>query len=127
MIAFRVDGTFTDLHLRSVHRQEPPYPTLAEVVAHQTQWEVPFATGTLMGFRFPDAASGVEVPGYHLHFLSRDRATGGHVLSIGLANGHIAISDCAELHVELPPGVALGTPGATATETIQVLESAPQD
>lgn len=121
--AVRVHGQFTDLELRSVHKQTPPYPPLAEVVEHQTRWSVPSATGTLLGFRFPDHTSGVEVPGYHLHFLSDDRTVGGHVLSINLAQGTLAVQTCDELHVELPPGVALGNPGATDRETIAQVES----
>lgn len=125
VIAVRVRGEFTDVQLRSVHKQSPPYPPLAEVVKHQTEWSVPAAAGTLLGFRFPDATSGVEVPGYHLHFLSDDRTVGGHVLSVSLKRGTLAVKECDDLHVELPPGVTLGTPGATDRDTIAAVESAP--
>jgi acetolactate decarboxylase len=53
VVAVRVDGHFRDVRLRSVHAQRKPYPPLAEVVAHQTEWTVPEATGTVVGFRFP--------------------------------------------------------------------------
>ena len=36
--------------------------------------------GTVVGFRFPDYAEGLEVSGYHLHFISEDRSRGGHLL-----------------------------------------------
>ena len=123
ILAFRVDGVFRDLELRSVHRQVPPYPSFADVVSHQTQWSVSESHGTVMGFRFPDSVAGIEVPGYHLHFLSDDRTVGGHVLSLTLVRGHLAVTDCDSLHVELPPGVALGTPGAADIATMKALES----
>lgn len=127
VVAVRVDGRFTDLELRSVHEQKPPYSPLSEVVEHQTRWSVAAATGTLLGFRFPDMTAGVEVPGYHLHFLSDDRQVGGHVLSVTLQSGSLAVETCDSLHVELPPGVALGTPGATDRDAIAQVESMPAD
>ena len=122
VIAVRVDGEFDDIGLRSVARQTPPYPPLVEVVAHQTTWHVPSAQGTLIGFRFPDATAGVEVPGYHLHFLSDDRTTGGHVLSLVLRRGTVSVDHCDDLHVALPAGVKLGTPGTTDRSAITSAE-----
>jgi len=121
-LALRVTGTFTRLRLRSVPGQSPPYPSLTEVTAHQVEWDAPAAIGTLVGFRFPDATAGVEVPGYHVHFLADDRATGGHVLDLELAAGHAAVEACDSLHVELPPGVAIGTAQAGAAERIAEAE-----
>lgn len=127
VIAVRVDGEFDDIGLRSVARQTPPYPPLVEVVAHQTTWHVPQARGTLLGFRFPDATAGLEVPGYHLHFLSDDRRTGGHVLSLALRNGRVAVDHCDDLHVALPAGVELGTPGVTDRAAIASAEGDHED
>jgi len=109
--AIRVDGEFRDLQLRSVAAQSPPYPSLLEVTAHQTEWSLTQATGTLVGFRFPDNTAGLEVPGYHLHFISDDRQHGGHVLSATLIKGEAAVDDSNELHVELPEGIEIGQPG----------------
>ena len=122
VVAVRIDGDFDDIGLRSVARQTPPYPPLVDVVAHQTTWHVPNARGTLLGFRFPDATAGVEVPGYHLHFLSDDRTTGGHVLSLVVRHGTVAVDDCDDVHVALPAGVNLGTPGVTDRDAIASAE-----
>ena len=122
VLAVRVDGTFRDLVLRSVAKQSHPYPPLAEVVQHQTEWRVEHATGTVVGFRFPDATAGLEVPGHHLHFLADDRMLGGHVISCGLERGTIALDVCDDLHVELPPGVDLGVPGAADRSQIASIE-----
>ncbi len=116
VVAVRVDGRVRDVRLRSVRAQRKPYPRLADVVAHQTEWIVPEAVGTVVGFRFPDGSSGIEVPGYHLHFLSDDRAHGGHVLGLVLEEGELAVDGEHELHVEVPAGIQLGEPGALAEE-----------
>lgn len=122
VLAVRVDGQFRDLQLRSVHAPGRPYPPLAEVTAHQSEWTVPTATGSLVGFRFPDAAAGLEVPGFHLHFLSSDRRVGGHVLDASLVDGTISVDGADELHVELPAHVGLGTPGAADRAAIRSVE-----
>ncbi|UDY36502.1 acetolactate decarboxylase [Dermatobacter hominis] len=122
VVAVRVDGRFAGVRLRSVHAPSPPYPPLAEVTAHQTEWAVPEVDGTLVGFRFPDATAGVEVPGYHLHLLSEDRQVGGHVLDARLVRGTIALDGVDELHVELPEHVGLGVPGAADRAAIRSVE-----
>ena len=76
--AIRVDGTFTEMLLRSEPRQTPPFRPLTEVLDHEVQF--PFATwaGTLVGFRFPDVNDQVVIPGLHLHGVGADRRSGGH-------------------------------------------------
>ena len=122
VLALRVDGEFADLRLRSVHAQQPPYPPLSDVTAHQSEWTLGQTVGTLVGFRFPDGTAGVEVPGYHLHFLSEDRRHGGHVLDATLIEGTVAIDGADELHVELPDGIELGVPGAADRDQIRAVE-----
>ena len=124
VLAIRLHGSFVDLHLRSVARQSPPYVPLDEVVAHQTTFQVAAAVGTLVGFHFPDASAGIEVPGFHFHFISDDRTVGGHVIDAIAQDGMIEIDGCDELHVELPAGVALGTPGAADRAQIDRIEGA---
>lgn len=106
-LALRVDGAFELVRARSVPRQGRPYRPLVEVVAEQQVFELAHIDGTLVGFRFPSYARGLEPEGYHLHFISADRSRGGHVLDCRLARAVAKIDPSAELHVELPPGVEL--------------------
>jgi acetolactate decarboxylase len=106
--AVRFDGEFDLVRARSVPRQYPPYRPLAEVAAEQHVFELHEVSGTLLGFRFPDYASGLEVTGYHLHFVTDDRRRGGHVLDYRARRGRLRIDPSSDLHVELPPGVELG-------------------
>jgi acetolactate decarboxylase len=118
--AVRVDGDFTDLALRSVPRQEPPYRPLSEVVHDQTEWSLERARGSLVGFRFPDEAQGIDVAGYHLHFIADDRTTGGHVLDLVLEDGVARLDGASELRVEVPDGVELGEAGADADRDAEI-------
>jgi acetolactate decarboxylase len=88
--------------MRSVPRQNPPYPQLVDVVKNQPEFELFDVQGTLAGFRFPDYTQGVNVPGYHLHFLSENRKSGGHVLDCHLINGNLAAEHTSNFHMELP-------------------------
>lgn len=110
--AVRVDGTFPHLLVRSVAGQEPPYPPLREVTANQHEWTLADQRGSLVGFRFPDTTQGVEVPGWHLHFLSKDRSNGGHVIEVAVREGTATVDVNATLHVELPASVELPDIGA---------------
>ena len=105
--AVRVDGRFELVRARSVPRQEPPYRPLTEVVSDQHVFELTDLDGTMLGFRFPEYAEGIEVSGWHLHFISEDRARGGHVLGSRAETARIRLDPSGELHVELPPGIDL--------------------
>jgi len=108
--ALRIDGHFERVHCRSVPKQSKPYRPLAEVLGEQSVFDFSDIAGTLLGFRFPDIGLGVGIAGYHLHFISDDRARGGHVLDCRAGSQPLraAVDDLADLYVETPPGVAIG-------------------
>lgn len=112
--AIRLDGRFDLVRARSVPRQEPPYRRLTEVVADQHVFELRDVEGTMLGFRFPAYAEGIEVGGYHLHFISADRSRGGHVLDSRSRGLRARLDPSDDLHVELPPQVDLTDPALAA-------------
>jgi acetolactate decarboxylase len=112
--AVRLDGRFDLVRARSVPRQEPPYRPLTEVVAEQHVFELREIEGTMLGFRFPAYVEGIEVGGYHLHFISADRSRGGHVLASRSRGLRVQLDASNDLHVELPPRVDLTDPRLAA-------------
>lgn len=112
--AIRLDGRFDLVEARSVPRQAPPYRPLTEVVAEQHVFELRDVEGTMLGFRFPGYAEGLEVGGYHLHFIDAERRRGGHVLRSRSRGLRVRLDPSSELHVELPPGVDLADPDLAA-------------
>jgi len=112
--AIRLDGRFELVRARSVPGQTPPYRPLTEVVLEQHVFELSDVEGTMLGFRFPDYVEGIEVSGYHLHFISGDRSRGGHVLASRSNGLRVRLDPSSELHVELPPTVDLGDPDLAA-------------
>jgi acetolactate decarboxylase len=112
--AIRLDGRFELVRARSVPAQSPPYRPLAEVVADQHVFELEDVAGTMLGFRFPAYAEGIEVGGYHLHFISEDRSRGGHVLGSQSRGLRARLDPSNDLHVELPPRIELADPDLAA-------------
>ncbi len=122
VVAVRVDGRFDRVLVRSVARQDPPYPPLIEVTAHQREWELVDVEGSLVGFRFPDVTGGLEVPGWHLHFITGDRAAGGHVIDAALATGQLSLEVTDDVHVEVPAALGEVVLGADRTAEIAQAE-----
>ncbi len=77
--AIRIEGAFSRMKARSVTRQEN-YRPLAEAARDQSIFEWRDIRGTLAGFFTPSFVPSVSVPGLHLHFLSDDLGSGGHLL-----------------------------------------------
>jgi acetolactate decarboxylase len=113
--AIRLDGRFDFVRARSVPCQQQPYRPLTEVVLEQHVFELRNVTGTMVGFRFPEYAEGIEVSGFHLHFIDEDRRRGGHVLGSRSRDLRARLDPSNDLHVELPPGLELGDPQHAAS------------
>lgn len=91
--AIRIDGRFQYIKTRSVPRQSKPYPKLTDVVTHQPTFEMSEVNGTIVGLYCPYFVKGVNVPGYHLHFITQDKKRGGHLLDCRLSKGTVVL-DC---------------------------------
>jgi acetolactate decarboxylase len=80
----------------------PVGTNLRAAASGQQEFDFHNVTGTLVGLWSPGFAGSFSVPGYHFHFLSSDRAKGGHVLECQAVG--LAVSGCAmnEMHVSLP-------------------------
>jgi acetolactate decarboxylase len=79
-VAVKISGMFGYIKTRSVPKQQKPYLTLTEIAKTQPIFEGKMIKGTMVGFRSPSFAAGINPPGYHMHFVSDDISLGGHVL-----------------------------------------------
>ena len=100
--AMRIDGTFPYIKTRSVPKQEKPYPRLADAVKNQSVFEFSNVSGSVVGIWAPEFSKGLNVPGYHLHFITADRKAGGHILDLKV--------DEAVAMVDITPGFAMQLP-----------------
>ncbi len=100
--AIRIDGTFSHIKARSAPPQKKPYPPLKEVLKTQSFFEFHNIKGTLIGLWCPDYSKGINVPGYHFHFLTEDRMAGGHVLDFSFTGVEVKIDYLHKLSLTIP-------------------------
>jgi acetolactate decarboxylase len=100
--AIKIEGVFEYIKTRSVPKQNKPYSPLVEAVKSQSTFEFQNVEGTMVGFRCPAYAEGVNVPGYHLHFITKDRKAGGHLLECQMQNVTIEIDYTSNFYMVLP-------------------------
>ena len=126
--ALRIDGTFARIRTRSVAGQKPPYRRLIEVVKDQVTFDLENVSGTIVGFRVPGYLEGVNVPGYHMHFLTADRKAGGHLLAFRASRLRVAADSLTSVHVQIPRSPRFSTkdfPRLDRTEMDQILGRVP--
>ena len=99
----RVDGMFREVNVRSVHAQEGPYKRLTEVMEHdQTFFDYENIEGTLVGLYCPPYMASLNAVGWHLHFISKDKTRGGHVLGLNIADAVLTWDDTDGFQMRLP-------------------------
>lgn len=99
--AIQIDGEFTSVATRSV-RPTPDGVPLVAAAAQQSEFQLHNIAGTLIGFWSPGYLQTILVPGYHLHFLSKDRRSGGHLLGCAGHGLRAQVRRLADFRVSLP-------------------------
>ncbi|EPF17610.1 Alpha-acetolactate decarboxylase precursor [Cedecea davisae] len=100
--ALRIDGHFRHAHTRTVPRQTPPYRAMTDVLDDQPVFRFNSRAGVLVGFRTPQHMQGINVAGYHEHFITDDRQGGGHLLDYQLEQGVLTFGEIHKLMIDLP-------------------------
>jgi acetolactate decarboxylase len=120
VLAVRIDGQFQSIQVRSEPKQTPPYRPLAEVIKEQqVVHTLTDVDGTLIGFRFPATASSVNVAGWHFHFLSADKAHGGHVITLTTAAGRAQFEEISDLRIHFPEQAPALSASADAVKAVE--------
>nr|WP_319376979.1 acetolactate decarboxylase [uncultured Methanoregula sp.] len=101
--AVRMHGTFPSVKVRAIPAQKKPYPTLAEASRNQSVYTYADTTGTIVGFYTPVFVKGINVPGYHLHYISDDHTQGGHILDLTVPAG-------TAVEYDVTPGFTMALP-----------------
>ncbi len=103
MYVIKIKGDFSKITVRSVEKQEKPYKEFTDVAAvDQKVFNHTDQTGTVVAVYFPEYMNELNMHGWHLHFLSDDKTTGGHVLGFENLNGSGQIDEIHEFNMLLP-------------------------
>lgn len=110
MHVVRIDGVFDKVDARSEAPYRSHHITLKEVLG-KTQKAFLFENirGSLVGVYFPDYMDGINMPGWHLHFLSDDRSKGGHVFDVCVREGKAMVDKINSIEIHLPGEAAFDT------------------
>lgn len=100
--AIKIEGEFELVKTRTVPRQEPPYLPMLEAIKNQPIFTFHNETGIIAGFRSPQFTQGMNVAGFHEHYINQQRQGGGHVLDYYLKYGTLKIGVISRLTIDLP-------------------------
>ena len=106
----KIEGAFEKVDARSEAPYRSHHITLKEVL-EQTQKAFIFENiyGSLVGVYFPDYMDGINMPGWHLHFLSADQSKGGHVFDASIREGTVKVDKITNIMIRLPKEPAFDT------------------
>ena len=110
MHVVRIDGVFEKVDARSEAPYRSHHVSLKEMLGN-TQKAFIFENirGSLVGVYFPDYMDGINMPGWHLHFLSKDRSKGGHVFDVSIKEGEVMVDKITNIFLNLPKEAAFDT------------------
>ncbi|WP_368887767.1 acetolactate decarboxylase [Proteus columbae] len=100
--AIKIEGEFELVKTRTVPRQELPYLPMLEAIKNQPIFTFHNETGIIAGFRSPQFTQGMNVAGFHEHYINQQRQGGGHVLDYYLKYGTLKIGVISRLTIDLP-------------------------
>jgi len=122
--AFRIDGRFEHVETRTVPRQTKPYRPMLQAIERQPVFRFEESSGTLVGFRCPPYVQGINVAGFHVHYITDDRRGGGHVLDYRLLEGKLEVAKISKLRIDLPRSDSFQQATLHSEEMGQAIEAA---
>jgi acetolactate decarboxylase len=99
--AVRIDGHFSQIRTRALCRTASGV-SLVNATAHQPEFALTDVSGTAVGFWTPLYARTINVAGWHLHFVTGDRTSGGHVLDCQATDLLVQVQDLADVRIAMP-------------------------
>lgn len=94
----KMKGKFKYMKTRIVEPNKP----LGEAAANQHEFEFNNIDGDIVGFYCPEYVKGINATGFHLHFLSADRKSGGHILSFEIEKVDVELCFLYDFKLILP-------------------------
>ena len=103
--AVRIDGRFARVRVRAVCKAATGV-SLVDATTHQAEFAFTNVVGTIAGFWTPSYARSINIAGWHLHFVTADRASGGHLLDCQGVGLRVQVQDLADVRIAMPETVA---------------------
>lgn len=109
--AITVHGVFDSIKLGGVPRQSPPFAKGLDVlIPERPVFDRVNISGTMVGFYCPSFIGDINAAGYHFHFISDDKQSGGHVMAVQSSGQlNIAIDKLTSYEFRMPESAAFDT------------------
>jgi acetolactate decarboxylase len=122
LYAIKLRGKFSNIDARSVAPSEKPYPELSAHIAKggQTDFQFKDVQGVCVGFSLPAYMARVNVPGYHVHFISDGHDRGGHVFEFSTDSLYIEIDKAEGYTAEINTNQEFNTANLNADRQDQL-------
>ena len=102
IMVIKIEGLFSSMTTRSLPKQNKPYKPLDYIVEHEqkviTNKNI---EGTIIGFCAPTYMSNLNTTDFHMHFISKNKLVGGHILDLSFENLNIDVSIKSEFKLIL--------------------------
>jgi acetolactate decarboxylase len=101
--AIHISGNFKYVKTRAFPPvSQKPYLLLAAMLDRQHFFEFNTIKGDLAGYKLPVFMEGPHISGYHFHFLSADKASGGHMIDLLTDDITIEVDTLDSYTMQLP-------------------------
>lgn len=92
--AMKITGLFRSVDAMSEESlKDKPVPLQDWLKSNQKKFTFKNVRGTIVMFKYPENAAGLEKGGYHAHFVSSDETFGGHVLDFSIVKGDVLLQN----------------------------------
>lgn len=98
----KAGGVFKTMHTRSCFASKKPYPTLSEVAKNQREFHFENTRGSVIAVWCPQYVNGINLPGWHFHYLSSDKTQGGHILGLSSERLQLKLNRIERFDLTLP-------------------------
>ena len=106
----KIEGEFDTVAMRSVAGSTPPYKiTGSHVEPNQKCYALEQTRGLAVALRCPDYMDRLNMPGWHLHYITDDRSIAGHVTGLTVRQAKADFCSISRFEMMLPRDEAFGS------------------
>ena len=100
---FKISGFFNRIDGKSEKIATPPYEPLDKwLQKYHRSFISENCNAILTIIKSPLFTKGIGVPGYHTHYITADKKTGGHVFNVDIQNAEVELMSVYKMNLELP-------------------------
>ena len=98
----RIDGIFTNVHLRSENCQYVTHHPLGDLLpAIQKKQTLLISEGTLVVSFCPSYSKSLTIENFHYHYINKERTLGGHVFDLNLVQAQLQMQKSHEFMLQV--------------------------